>query len=71
MLGLKRHEARDGPEIIAEMQIAGGLNAGEYASSCLGLLHRLSFSRGYGVGREGAQASSAGGRVGVEFGECQ
>jgi hypothetical protein len=31
MLGLERYEARDGPEIVAEMQIAGGLNAGEYA----------------------------------------
>ena len=34
VLGLKRHEARDGAEIIAEMQIAGGLNAGEYAGLC-------------------------------------
>jgi hypothetical protein len=31
MLGLKRYEAGDGAEIVAEMQIAGGLNAREYA----------------------------------------
>jgi hypothetical protein len=31
MLGLKRHELGDGPEIIAEMEITGRLDAGENA----------------------------------------
>jgi len=31
VVGLQLHETRDGPEIIAEMQIARGLNAREHA----------------------------------------
>ncbi len=42
VLGLERHEAGDGAEIIAEMQIARRLNAGEHAGLVLGrLLHDL------------------------------
>ena len=73
MLGLKRHEARDGAEIVAEMEIAGGLNAGEYACFCLGpsCIAGRDLAAGYGVGREGAQASLSRWAFGVEFGECQ
>ena len=58
MLGLERHEARDGAEIIAEMQIAGRLHAREDAGLGLGLLHRLALlvPAGYGVAQGRAQA---------------
>ena len=73
VLGLKRHEARDGAEIIAEMQIAGGLNAGEYAGLFwCHALRRLSLNAGVMAwaarGRKHPQLVR---RLGVEFGECR
>jgi hypothetical protein len=35
VLGLQRHEFGDGAEIVAEMQIAGGLDAGKDAGFLL------------------------------------
>ena len=42
MLGLERHEFGDGAEIVAEMEIAGRLHAGEDAGPGLVSLHVVS-----------------------------
>jgi hypothetical protein len=50
MLGLERHEFGDGAEIIAEMEIAGRLHAGEDAGPGFMSLHVVFLPQGPGYG---------------------
>ena len=58
MLGLKRHELGDGAEIIAEMQIAGRLHAGEYAGLFRCMLRPYREVRDLWLGDSPAQSSA-------------